>query len=134
MFSSKCKKCDGRLANDILITAKSYSKDVGVLIDKDGNSDISLLPEYLVFSCPKCGYIEKVTFVDVQNVLKESFMRALLRARNEEVYIELDKSKILEENGINYCGICPGVLEGDGYCYNDVISQCKVRKLHLHKI
>ena len=84
------------------------------------------MPDYLIFSCPKCGYFEKKSFDELKEVLKLSVLQSLLDLRQEIAYKNIDRSKISEENGISYCGLCYGLLDGDGYCYNDVISQCPI--------
>ena len=128
MFSFKCEKCGNRMVNDAFITVKNYDFDVDAIINKEGKADTNLLPDYLVFICKRCGNMEKTTFEEVQLRLKESFMKILLRVRFEEASLSVDKSKILEENGIDYCGKCPGPLDGDGYCFKDVKLQCIINK------
>ena len=127
MLSTKCEKCGYRLVNNVLETVKCYDLDINEIITMDGEVDINLLPDYLCLTCNRCGNIKKISFEELKILLKNSCMRLLIDLRVEKAYSSIDKTKVAEENGISYCGICPGPLEGDGYCYKDVISQCAVR-------
>jgi len=133
MFSNKCKKCGGMLIMDTLATVRLYHLSVDIIIDEEKEiSDIDLLPEYLVFLCHKCGYSEKRTFEDIRIDLKTTLMQKILKLRQQESYKLIDKSKIHEENGISFCGICEGHSGcDDGYCYNDMLPQCIIRKTHI---
>jgi len=131
MFEYKCEKCGGLLIDDILATAQFYDKETSILIDEDGNGQPGLLPDYMIFRCQKCGYKEKRSFEQVKLDLKLTYLHALLRTRQLDAYEGLDRSNLKEENGMSYCGICPGPVEGDGYCYNDIKAQCAVRGLSL---
>ena len=121
MFASQCKECDGRLVIDILLTARRYDLDTGILINEDGVKDVKVLPDYLIFSCSKCGYSEKRSFEELKEILKLDILQMLLSVRQKAVYKNIDRSKILEENGISYCGLCYGVLDGDDSKFANVL-------------
>jgi len=133
MIETKCKKCGFRLALDIFHTAKKYNLDVDILINEDGKLALENLPDYYIFVCGKCGNTKKYSFEEVQLKFKTIVIETILNSRQQDSYMYLDSSKIQEENGISYCGMCLGPFDENGYCYNDIKLQCSVRKDYLKK-
>jgi len=133
MFSTTCEKCNGRMVMDTLATVTFYNKETTVLIDKDGNPSIKYLPDAVVLKCQKCNYIVVKQFDTLINDLKQFFLNSLLTFRKSNI-LRFENTPILnEENGLSYCGICPGPFDGDGYCLNDLKKSCAIRKLHVEK-
>lgn len=128
MFENICKKCENRMVIDITMTARSYNKDTGKIINEEGDAVICNMPDYVILRCIKCNNMVKRSIEDLINEFKFSFMRALIDVRQIDANNNLDTSILREESGLSYCGYCPGPFEADGYCLNDVKEQCVVRK------
>lgn len=133
MFESVCEKCESRIFLDNLATAESYNKETSIIIDEDGKPTIDFFPDYVVLQCPRCGTKIRKSFDEVIRSLKYDFLTALIKLRQLDSYENLDRSKLREESGVSYCGMCPGPFEGDGYCLNDLKDQCIVRRTALIK-
>lgn len=130
MFESTCKECGNHIFLDILSTAMSYNNETTILIDTEGNPTIENLPNYAILDCPRCGNREKKTFDELIALLKEVILKSMLTTRQVDSYEGIDKSKLREESGMSYCGMCPGPFDADGYCLNDLQKQCIIRKAH----
>ena len=126
-----CPKCDIELREDTFATSMFYDRGLVTLIDKNGNPDLSSLPEYIIFSCGKCKYVKKVSFDAYMKARHVFIMETILDTRLRAALGTLDKLGIREESGHEYCGLCRGPYDADGYCNKDVMSRCKVREVLL---
>ena len=126
-----CDKCGTKLVEDSSITAIEYNKVVKQIISDSGEVIEENLPNFITFACRGCGEYKNIDMIVVLNKLRHNALASMLKSRIEAVYKTADRTKVDEANGIAYCGICPGVIDESGYCYNDVISQCLVRKAML---
>jgi len=129
-----CKKCNTLLVEDFNMASEAYDGDLKTVLTEDGEIDYKALPTYLIFSCGRCGYFEKIEISTIIKNLQKKIVKTLFYKRLDLVYSTADKTKVDEANGISFCGMCPGVIDESGYCYNDVISQCIIRKTKLNDI
>jgi hypothetical protein len=91
--------------------------------------DVENAPKYMVFSCIKCGFRRRVSFEDYFRSRQETVLKTLGKIRSDSCVRTLDHSiKYSEDSGVLFCGLCPGLFDGDGMCTNDVINNCFVRK------
>jgi len=124
-----CKKCGSTLMEDTGLTTLEYSKIVKHTIDEDGELIRENIPKFITFSCRRCGEMLNVDIEAIIDKVRDKAILALLKSRIQVAYKTIDKDKVDEANGISYCGVCPGVIDGSGYCYNDVIVCCKNREV-----
>lgn len=129
-----CKKCGTILVEDFNIASEFYDGESVLILTKDGEIDYDVLPDYLVFSCAKCGFIKKISIITIIKGIQKKIIKILLHRRLSSVYSTADRTKVDEANGIAFCGMCEGVVDESGYCYKDVISQCIIRESKLNGI
>ena len=137
MFKFECDKCGGSVYESTYDTMLGYDEEVSYLVDSKGNFDVNLLPEYIVFKCHTCGYNMKISMYDIINPFRKVVLDRLSEFRMRGSALHIKDNVLLEDgfedNGISFCGFCQGFLDGDGYCYNDVIENCIVRSSILEK-
>lgn len=133
MSENFCKRCNFRLVIDNLATAQAYNKDTGKIIDKDGNIILDNAPDYVILKCMRCGTIVKKSFEELLFDYKMSFLQALVDVRRFGINTDLSNVSLREESGMSYCGYCPGIFDGDGYCLNDMKNKCVVRKFCIDR-
>ena len=126
-----CDKCGTKLREDNLLTIRGYDVEFNELVDASGDFIISKSMDYVYYSCTKCSFFKKVLFDDVIKDLKLKMIESIVNTRYNAVVLDLKGIDFDESNGISYCGICPGTLDDTGYCYNDVISKCRLRRIKL---
>ncbi len=126
-----CKKCGTILTEDFNIASEFYDNDLKIILTEEGEVDYKALPEYLIFSCARCGAVEKIEIIDIIKTLQKKIIKTLIHKRLSLVYTTADRTKVDEAKGVSFCGMCSGVVDESGYCYNDVISQCVIRKTKL---
>jgi len=124
----KCEKCGIAMVEDYSLTCLSYDTEIDKIITEDGVFNYSNLPDYLIFICRRCGGTKKVKLQTIITNLQNIVITQLLSIRLRIALRAVDKSVVDEAHGVSYCGICAGVIDDSGYCYNDVISQCVIRK------
>jgi predicted nucleic-acid-binding Zn-ribbon protein len=124
-----CPKCGNDLYENSMDTVFEYNKDIKLLMCEDGNLEVENAPKYMVFSCIKCGFRRRVSFEDYFRSRQETVLKTLGKIRSDSCVRTLDHSiKYSEDSGVLFCGLCPGLFDGDGMCTNDVINNCFVRK------
>ena len=124
-----CPECNNELYENSMDTVFEYNKDIKLLMCEDGGLDIESAPKYMVFSCIKCGFRRRVSFEDYFRSRQEIVLKTLGKIRSDSCVRTLDHSiKYSEDSGVTFCGLCPGLFDGDGMCTNDVIKNCFVRK------
>lgn len=123
-----CDNCGTAVVVDNALTAEEYNIRVKYIVSDDGDIIKENLPDFLSFACRKCGTFKNIDIVDIIADIRRPIIDRLIKGRLEHVFETSDRSSVDEANGVSYCGICPGVIDGTGYCYNDLISQCKVRE------
>jgi len=123
-----CKKCNIDLREDLFATSMFYDRELKILIGKEGSPDLSILPEYIIFSCAKCKYFKEVSFEEYFKLRHTFILDTVLDTRLRVAMETLDKLGIREESGHDYCGLCRGPYDADGYCNKDVMERCKVRE------
>jgi hypothetical protein len=126
-----CDQCGSKMSEDILLSTIEYDNLTKVILNEEGEIIYENLPDYLVFSCKMCGETKNIKISDIIKNLQNKIVSLLLKERLKVIYTTADRSKVDEASGVSYCGLCPGVIDESGYCYNDVISQCRVRKVKL---
>lgn len=136
MFKCSCDKCGQTLHEDVFGTIKEYDKEVSFLIKEDKLS-LDVSPRYIVFKCPVCKSSLKISIDDLINPHLKFILEKLSEYRMKKCMDSVAFTEFMEnfsaDHGIDYCGYCCGFLDGDGYCYNDVINKCIVRRNIIEK-
>jgi len=131
MMDLICSKCDSELYENSIATTFEYNKDIKVLMSEAGELVIKNAPRYMIFACNKCGFTRKIFFEDYFASRQAVALKTLGKMRSDSCVRTLDHSvKYSEDSGLTFCGLCPGLFDGDGMCTNDVIAGCSVRR-HL---
>ncbi len=129
MIDLVCSKCDGDIYENALATTFEYNKDIKVLMSENGELDVKMAPKYMMFACPKCGFTRKISFDDYITSKQTVVLETLGKLRSDSSVRTLDPSlKYSEDSGLAFCGVCPGLFDGDGICTNDVIAGCAIRR------
>lgn len=131
MIKLFCDKCGSILEENKSLTLASYDREFVELFSEDGSLYTNTEMNYLLFVCNKCGFHRKVNISLLTEMIRRDLIEIVANNRVSAAVPTIDRRKVKEENGVSYCGICFGVIDDSGYCYNDVISQCKVRKTKL---
>lgn len=126
-----CNNCGTILVEDSNLTMLKYNESIKLIIDDDGNLIKDNIPTFIVFSCRKCGETINIDIFEIIDKMRKYAIEGMLKHRINVAYKTVDRDSVDEANGVSYCGICPGVIDGSGYCYNDVISCCKNREVLL---
>jgi len=124
-----CDKCNVAMVLDYRHSASFYDSNVTTILDEEADIDFDSLPEEVVYICRRCGAVKVVSLTSVINLIKKKIVKLVLDMRYSFVYQNFDNSTVEESNGVSFCGICHGVVDDSGYCYNDVIKECPVRKI-----
>ena len=137
MWKFFCDNCGQTLNEDTLRTIEEHDKEVSLIV-KNNELDVGLLPRYIVFKCPVCDFISKMDVDKLLNPYLELILSRLDKYRIQECMYTIKNNNwfvknFSEDNGIAFCGCCSGFLDGDGYCYNDVIKVCPVRRVIVEK-
>lgn len=132
MIKFECDKCGTILHEATYETMLEYDVELSYILDENGNFSLDSLPAYIIFKCPFCYYSVKVNINDILKPFLEVVLSRLSRFRIQKCLSSIKENNKLnpdaEDNGISFCGMCQGFLDGDGYCYNDVIDKCIVRR------
>jgi len=126
MYSSRCDKCGQYMLINYILTSELLSSELAILINEDGTKNIDGFSNNVIMVCPYCRHTKYSNFDKLVSEFKYEIMNKLLKRRESDSHKRLDKTKLKEENGVSYCGMCEGPF-GDGYCYNDLKAQCIVR-------
>jgi predicted RNA-binding Zn-ribbon protein involved in translation (DUF1610 family) len=124
----KCDECGTTLILDYRHSAAFYNSNVTTVLDEESEIDFNLLPKEVVYVCRRCGKTKIIDLETVVYTVKKKITDAVLNIRYDTVYKNFGDSVVNEENGIAFCGMCRGVIDDAGHCYNDVIKECPVRK------
>lgn len=131
MIELLCDKCSTPLDLDKLLTMQSYDTELKEILDTNGEIYLDPNVDYLLFTCGRCNFYKKVDIQKVIDTIKSNLIKIISNTRVNFALQNMDNSGVKEDNGVDYCGICPGVIDSTGYCYNDVINKCYLRKLKL---
>lgn len=122
-----CKDCGGVSVIDMSATRDLYNKvefyfidDVDVVVEKNING-------VLCFRCTECGVVEQLNHEAWFERVRVAVATKLLRDRALLLLTKYRGAGVDEDAGISYCGGCFG-YGGDGWCLNDIISQCELGK------
>ena len=124
----QCDKCNYLIHEDAVATAREYNKDIKLLFDASGKAALDDFPDYTVFRCYNCGTIRKIKLSELLLFKNQLLFQLLLNIRTESCVKISDSFIYNEDRGIDYCGVCQGFIDGDGYCYKDIISECQLRR------
>lgn len=109
-------------------TYDAYSMpDTFVIGDIDKIVD-SMVAEYLVYKCNKCGAVDKYTFREIEKVERKKLSKFVIDIISKG---ELRKSAVLKPNRprvLVYCGKCGG-LDGKGSCLKEDYEKCELKRL-----
>jgi len=128
MFTVRCDTCGADLYINQEATMKLYmdNKDHYRLFE-DGVLDESTIVDYIIFTCSKCKEQFKFNYRDWEARYRRDLVSNIMEIKKREAFKNLNPSIIKASSGTNFCGQCTG-SEGTGYCLNDIIKQCSVRK------
>ena len=127
MFTICCDKCGSELMIDHQATFDEYMKDADYLIDDIEKIAESSLQQYLIYKCGLCGESYKFKYEDWEKRYRKAIAEEVMETRKHDLFKSFNLSTISADNGMSYCGQCSG-YDGDGYCLNDIIKQCTIRK------
>lgn len=124
-----CSKCSTILTLDYKYTGAFYNDNVVNILDENNDILYNELPNCVVYVCRRCGNKQLIDLNALINSIKMNACKIVLNSRLDLVYKSIDRASVDEASGVSFCGQCPGVVDDSGYCYNDVIKQCPVRKI-----
>lgn len=124
-----CDNCGTVLVLDYMYTGNFYDDNVTTVLNEDGEILYENLPNTVVYVCRRCGNKKLVNLDEILSLIKTRVCNILLNTRLGQAHTVVDKQLVDEASGISFCGACSGVIDSSGYCYNDVIKQCPVRKI-----
>lgn len=128
MLDFICKACNKILQEDTVRTFTYYNSEIKTIFMEDGSLDKNVYPEFIVYSCHSCGYTVRVLIEQLIKTKQEFIIQQILNLRLGHSISTSRTYNIEEASGIGYCGVCPGILDGDGYCSNDLILKCTTRR------
>ena len=124
-----CDKCNTALVLDYKYTSAFYDDNVTTILNEEGELLYEALPNEVVYTCRRCGNKKLISLDEIIASIKAKVCKILLTDRLNMTYKLADKKMVDEAKGVSFCGQCVGVIDDSGYCYNDVIKQCPVRKI-----
>jgi hypothetical protein len=124
----KCEKCESAMIEDYMLTAKFFDDKMTEIFNDDGEIEYKNIPYEIYISCGRCGYSKLISVNEIVEEILRKPLKALLYHRLSYVYKNVEREGIDEANGVSHCGMCQGVIDGTGICYNDVIERCSLRK------
>ena len=127
MFDIKCEKCSNVLIIDQQATAAQFYKDMDYMVDDVGEIIEKTLQNYLIYKCAVCKSKQKYTYKDWELLYRKKIAKDIMQTKKIRMIKSLNPGTIKEDNGLSYCGQCSGYAD-DGYCLNDIIKQCTIRK------
>ena len=129
MFDIDCDNCGSTLNLDQKSTIDSYLNDADYRIDEDTERIVeATIQQYLVYACSNCGSKYKFTYKDWEKRQRQLTAEFVMELRKQDMFkTKIDPRTISEDSGVEFCGQCSG-YNGDGYCLNDIIKQCTIRK------
>jgi hypothetical protein len=127
MFDIECEKCGGLLIIDQQATSRQFYKDMDYITNDVGEIVEKTLQNYLIYRCKMCGNSQKYTYKDWELMYRKRIANDVMTIRKINMFKSLNPETLNPDNGIDYCGQCSG-YGGDGYCLNDIIKQCTIRK------
>ena len=127
MFDIKCEKCNNVLIIDQRNTAAQFYKDMDYMVDDIGEIIEKTLQNYLIYKCAVCKTTQKYTHSDWELLYRKTIAKEIMQTRKIKMFKNLNPATMKEESGLSHCGQCDGYA-GDGYCLNDIIKQCTIRK------
>jgi hypothetical protein len=129
MLEVICDNCGDILALDEISTFEDYKKDHGIILKEDGTLSEESIPTYIVFKCLSCNSLYKLTYEEWFEKVKFKIAESAMHARRLEIFKEHINPYIIDpDNGLEFCGKCPGI-DNEGNCYVDIIKQCPIRRL-----
>ena len=127
MFKIICEKCNSDLVVDRRSTIDKYLEDMRYIVNDDGDILESTLQHYLMYRCAKCKVIKELTYEEWELLCRKDIAREAMEIKKYEMFKEMNPQSINQDNGVSHCGQCSGYGD-DGYCLNDIIKQCTIRK------
>lgn len=129
MLDILCEHCRNIMILDELSTFESYKEDGRTKLNEDGTLAEESIPEYLIFKCLKCDATCNLTYKEWFDQVKQKIARDVLYSTRQELFKKHINPHIIDpDNGLEFCGQCPGV-DNEGNCYVDIIKQCPMRDL-----
>lgn len=129
MLSIRCEKCNGVLLVDESATISMYLKDdPKYVVDIDTEKlNSESIQDYLVYRCSICTEVFNITYKEWEQRYRMAIANEVMEIRKRHAFKNINPETVSEDNGISFCGQCSGYA-GDGYCLNDIIRQCIIRK------
>ena len=127
MFDIRCEKCNSMLIIDQRATTKQFYNDMDYMVDDVGKIVEETLQNYLIYTCGMCESSQKYTYKEWELQYRKKIASEIMLVKKLNMFKTLNPETIKEDNGLSHCGQCDGYA-GDGYCLNDIIKQCTIRK------
>jgi len=128
MFSLECTHCGGDLIVDIAATSEAYYEGANYLVDSEGEIIERTIQNYLFYRCGLCNNVYKYTYKDWEESMRKKIAKDVMAIKKIEMFKNINPASVNADNGLSYCGQCSGYA-GDGYCLNDIVKQCTIRKI-----
>ena len=125
MFDLKCDECGHKVVPNEMLTRDEYMKDMDYFVDEEGKILDSSVQQYLIYTCIKCEKIYKLNYKEWEQRFRKKIAEDLMHVRQVEAFKKLNPYTIDPDNGMEFCGQCAGIE--DGNCYVDIIKQCSIR-------
>ncbi|HLD90913.1 MAG TPA: hypothetical protein VI911_07875 [Patescibacteria group bacterium] len=132
MYDIKCTECKGLLIVDMELSRehlwtsdKVMYTNTGVLIEETINSE-------LVYRCINCEKLFNLTYKDWESQIRKQLAEEIMHLKRRISFRSLDPYIIDPDNGLTFCGQCPG-YDNLGNCFLDIVTRCELRKQKLDK-
>jgi ribosomal protein L44E len=128
MLNFTCTKCNKRLYEDTLRTSIYYDMEMGAVLSPTNEKLVEECPQYIIYSCHNCDFHTKMDILQLLKFKQSFILEQVIRSRIVRSIQEAKLQTIKEESGLDYCGVCPGLFDEDGYCSIDWMTLCPTRR------
>jgi RNase P subunit RPR2 len=122
-----CEACGTHLVMDSSATLIAYEDTVDLSIESLVLKVDDIIGKFLVFICPSCGAEYRVTYKDIERIIRRNITQKLL------YFLVHEK---MDTQAVNcpvfvYCGKCTG-FDGHGACPKSVYDECDIKRFPLN--
>lgn len=123
-----CEVCGNTLVLNTDKTLAYYTTEVCNNIEDINTSVDNIIGRYLVYTCIRCGFDCKLTYSDIERLIRKSLTeKALLHI----VRGGITPSYIIDCKFFIYCGKCSG-FDGSGSCPKKIYDSCEVKRFPVY--
>jgi hypothetical protein len=123
----KCEICGGGLEFDRDTSINEYV--ILKLITKHNiNEKINdIIEEHMIYRCVACGHLHKVTFKDMEFLVRKELTERCYRILSRGLISGLNFDTL---SYFIYCGKCKG-FDGKGSCPRKVFDSCEIKRFPI---